>query len=54
MPAARSSRSKTASSLINTLTYEVQNGATQLVNSVLTLVEGLARAWSRCSATCWI
>ena len=30
---------QTASSLINTLTYEVQNGATQLVNSLLTLIK---------------
>ncbi len=30
---------RTASSLTNTLVYEVQNGATQLVNSILTLVK---------------
>ena len=30
---------QTASSLINTLIYEVQNGANQLVNSVLTLLK---------------
>jgi len=36
-PAMFSQRS--ASSLTNTLVYEVQNGATQLVNSVLTLVK---------------
>ena len=30
---------QTASSLTNTLTYEVQNGANQLVNSLLTLVK---------------
>ena len=41
-----------ASSLVNTLTFEVQNGATQLVHSVQSLVRATRSRWSRCCSTC--
>ena len=42
----------TASSLANTLTFEVQNGANQLVYSLQSLVRDSLTRSSPCSATC--